>query len=143
MFTFFWNGRFCIYSWHKKRISLTVEKATGTQLGVDLSTLGDYSITNLGEIEGSINYINNWTEFSSVTEEQHGYYVALNFNPWSGNKFRIDRTTGNGKEVAFNGDGICICRLGGNISEANTAECITVIDAEGNEEHYYLDVTFK
>ena len=62
-------------------MSSTVEKATGTQLGRDLSTLGDYTVTDEA-VTGSVNKITGWTEFSSNAEQQNGYYIAINVEPW-------------------------------------------------------------
>lgn len=125
-------------------MSSTVEKATGTQLGRDLSTLGEYTIAD-GAISGTLNFQEGWTEFNgTVTEEQEGYYVALNVNPWEGNKFRIDRTTGKGKEVAFKGDGIAICWLGNDEAKAETAESIVIVYPDGTEDKLSLSgLTFN
>lgn len=126
-------------------MSSTVEKATGTQLGRDLATLGEYTIASDGAITGTLNYQEGWTEFNSaVPEEQEGYYVALNVNPWEGNKFRIDRTTGKGKEVAFKGDGIAICWLGNDEAKAETAQSIVIIYSDGTEDSLSLSgLTFN
>lgn len=119
-------------------MSSTVEKAAGTQLGRDLSTLGEYTIAD-GAITGTLNYQEGWTEFnSSVENEQKGYYVALNVNPWEGNKFYIDRTTGKGKEVAFKGDGIAICWLGNDEAKAKTAQSIVIVYPDGTEDSLSL-----
>lgn len=108
-------------------------------LGKDLSTLGNYSVS--GEtITGSVNKITDWTEFSSNTSEQTGYYVALEVDDWEGNSFRIDRTTGKGKAVAFNGDGIAILFLGADQNAVNTAQSFVVITPEG-EVSYTFNVT--
>lgn len=122
-----------------------MEKATGTQLGRDLSTLGDYTIATDGAITGTLNLQEGWTEFNSaVPEEQEGYYVALNVNPWEGNKFRIDRTTGKGKEVAFKGDGIAICWLGNDEEKAKTAQSIVIVYSDGTEDSLSLSgLTFN
>lgn len=115
-----------------------MEQATGTQLGRDLSTLGEYEVVD-GVVTGSLDYQTRWTEFNgSVVEEQSGYYVAINVSPWEGRKFRIDRTTGKGKAVAFNGDGIAICWLGDDEEKAKTAQSIVLIDADGSEEQLSL-----
>ena len=120
-------------------MSLTTEPATGMALGKDLSTLGSYSVS--GEtITGSVNKITDWTEFNSNTSEQTGYYVALEVDDWEGNSFRIDRTTGKGKAVAFNGDGIAILFLGADQNAVNTAQSFVVITPEG-EVSYTFDVT--
>lgn len=125
--------------------TVTNETATvesSTQLGKALTELGTFKVDANGTITGEANKITGWTEFSSIAAEQDGYYVALNFNPWEGNTFRIDRTTGKGKEVAFNGDGIAICRLGGTIEEAKTAQYI-VVKTDKGEQGFAINVTFK
>lgn len=126
-------------------MSSTVEKATGTQLGRDLSTLGEYTIADDGAITGTLNFQEGWTEFNStVPDEQEGYYIALNVNPWEGNKFRIDRTTGKGKEVAFKGDGIAICWLGNDEVKAETAQSIVIVYSDGTEDSLSLSgLTFN
>lgn len=114
-------------------MSSTVEKATGTQLGRDLSTLGDYTVTDEA-VTGSVNEITGWTEFSSSSEQQNGYYVAINVEPWEGAKVRIDRTTGNGTAVALKGDGIYIGFMGKDVTSAKTAQYITIIQTDGSEQ---------
>lgn len=114
-------------------MSSTVEKATGTQLGRDLSTLGEYTVTDEA-VTGSVNEITGWTEFSSNAEQQNGYYVAINVEPWEGAKVRIDRTTGNGTAVALKGDGIYIGFMGKDVASAKTAQYITIIQTDGSEQ---------
>ena len=78
--------------------------------------------------------ITGWTEFSSDSEQQNGYYVAINVEPWEGAKVRIDRTTGNGTAVALKGDGIYIGFMGKDVTSAKTAQYITIIQTDGSEQ---------
>lgn len=85
-----------------------------------------------------------WTEFNGPNEDQQeGYFVAINCNPWEGRKFRQDRTTGKGDEVAFNGDGIAIVWLGNNVAKAKTAKSIAVIDSDGSEQVLRYNLQFE
>lgn len=92
------------------------------------------------EIRGASYYQNDFTEFSSNEREQKGYYLAVNVTDWNGAKFRIDRTSGKGTEVAFNGDGIAVLFLGATPKEVNTAKSFVYITAEGEETSFGLNI---
>lgn len=119
----------------------TIKIPAGDLLGKTATDLGDYYIAG-GNILGSVNKITDYTGFSSKVEEQSGYYVALEVDKWQGNSFRIDRTTGKGKAVKFNGDGILIGFLGADEEVAKTAKRIVVI-VDGTEIKYDLKVKFN
>lgn len=113
-------------------------------LGKDLTTLGTYTVDESGIISGSLTKQTGWTEFDGSNEDhQEGYFVAINCNPWAGRKFRQDRTTGKGNEVAFSGDGIAIVWLGNNVETAKTAKSIVVIDSDGSEQVLRYNLQFK
>lgn len=118
----------------------TIKIPTGDLLGKTAAELGDYYIAG-GNILGSVNLVENYEGFSSNVDEQKGYYVALEVDKWQGNSFRIDRTTGKGKTVKFNGDGILIAFLGADEEVAKTAQRIVVI-IDGTEIKYDLKVKF-
>lgn len=118
----------------------TIKIPSGDLLGKTATELGDYYISG-GNILGSLNKVVDYTGFSSNVDEQSGYYVALEVDKWQGNSFRIDRTTGKGKAVAFNGDGILIAFLGADEEAAKTAQRIVVI-IDGTEIKYDLKVKF-
>lgn len=118
----------------------TITIPTGDLLGKKASDLGDYYIAG-GNIMGTLNLVEGYTGFSSKEEEQKGYYVALEVDKWQDNSFRVDRTTGKGRNTKFNGDGIMIVWLGGDVDMAKTAQRIVVI-IDGTEIKYDLKLKF-
>lgn len=119
----------------------TIKIPSGDLLGKTATELGDYYIAG-GNILGTLNMVEDYTGFSSVSAEQEGYYVALEVDKWQGNSFRIDRTTGKGKATKFDGDGILIAHLGADVETAKTAQRIVVI-IDGAEIKYDLKVKFN
>lgn len=114
----------------------TITIPTEDLLGKKASELGNYYISS-GNILGDLNLVEEYTDFSSDTEEQTGYYVALNVDKWDGNSFRIDRDTGKGRTFKFKDDGILIAFLGKDEEAAKTAQRIVVI-IDGTEIKYDL-----
>lgn len=94
------------------------------------------------EIRGTSNFQDSFPEFSSNEEEQSGYYLAVNVTDWNGAKFRIDRGTKKGKEVAFNGDGIAVLFLGKDKRAAKTATQFVVIKG-GAETKFNLNMSYN
>ena len=94
------------------------------------------------EIRGTSNFQDSFPEFSSNEEEQSGYYLAVNVTDWNGAKFRIDRGTKKGKEVAFNGDGIAVLFLGKDKRAAKTATQFVVIKGEA-ETKFNLNMSYN
>ena len=112
-------------------------------LGKDLSTLQSNVVFDGTEIRGNSNYQNSFEQFNnSVPEEQKGFYLAVNVTEWNGAKFRLDRTTGKGTEVAFSGDGIAILWLGDTETKAKTAKQFVYIKDE-HETKFDLKLNFK
>lgn len=95
------------------------------------------------EIRGTSYYQESFPEFSSNKEEQSGYYLAVNVGEWEGAKFRIDRGTKKGTEVAFNGDGIAILFLGKDRNAAKTATNFVYISPETEETSFSLKMNFS
>lgn len=119
----------------------TIKIPSGDLLGKTATDFGDYYIAG-GNILGTLTRVDEYVEFNGEDEnEQSGYYVALEVDKWEGNSFRLDRTTGKGKAVKFNGDGILIVWLGGDEETAKTAKRIVVI-IDGTEIKYDLKVKF-
>lgn len=118
----------------------TIKIPSGDLLGKTATDLGEYYIAG-GNILGSLNRVTEYTGFSSVVEEQEGYYVALEVDKWQNNSFRIDRTTGKGKAKKFSGDGVLIGFLGPDVETAQTAQRIVVI-IDGTEIKYDIKVKF-
>lgn len=119
----------------------TIKIPTTDLLGKTATDFGDYYIAS-GNILGTLTKVEDYVEFNGdKIEEQSGYYVALEVDKWQGNSFRLDRTTGKGKAVKFNGDGILIVWLGGDEETAKTATRIVVI-IDGTEIKYDLKVKF-
>lgn len=58
-------------------------------------------------------------------------------------KFRLDRTTGKGTEVAFNGDGIAIVWLGDTEKKAKTAKKFVYISPESTETAFDLKLNLR
>lgn len=119
----------------------TIKIPDGNLLGKTATDFGNYYISS-GNIFGILDKVNNYTDFSSDVAQQDGYYIALEVDKWQGNSFRIDRTTGKGKAVKFNGDGILIAWLGADEQEAKTAQRIVVI-IDGAEIKYDIKVKFN
>lgn len=119
-----------------------MENATGTALGKNLEELST-AVFDGEDIFVTSRYQQEFEQFNeAIPEEQKGYYVAFNVKEWNGAKFRLDRTTGKGNEVAFSGDGICILWLGGDKEKAKTAEYFVVISPESAETKMKLHVSF-
>lgn len=119
----------------------TIKIPTGDLLGKTAAEFGDYYISS-GNILGTLNVVEDYVDFNTANvEEQSGYYIALEVDKWQGNSFRLDRTTGKGKTVKFNGDGILIVWLGGDVEKASTAQRIVVI-IDGTEIKYDIKVKF-
>ena len=119
-----------------------MENATGTALGKNLHQLSTAVFVE-EDIFVISAYQQEFEQFNeAIPEEQKGYYVAFNVKEWNGAKFRLDRTTGKGNEVAFSGDGICILWLGGDKEKAKTAEYFVVISPESIETKMKLHVSF-
>lgn len=118
----------------------TIKIPSGDLLGKTASDLGDYYIAG-GNILGSLNLVEDYVGFSSNVSEQKGYYIALEVDKWQNNSFRLDRITGKGKAVKFNGDGILIVFLGIDEETAKTASRIVVI-IDGTEIKYDIKVRF-
>ena len=95
------------------------------------------------EIRGTSNYQESFPEFSSIEDEQSGFYLAVNVGEWEGAKFRIDRGTKKGKEVAFNGDGIAVLFLGKDEKAAKTATNFVYISPETEETSFTLEFKFE
>lgn len=119
-----------------------MENAAGNALGKNLKELST-SVFDGEDIFVTSRYQQEFEQFNeTVPEQQKGYYVAFNVKEWNGAKFRLDRTTGKGKEVAFSGDGICILWLGDNKEKAKTAEYFVVISSGSAETKMKLHVSF-
>lgn len=96
------------------------------------------------EIRGTSYYQESFEQFNqSNPEEQSGYYLTVNVGEWEGAKFRIDRGTKKGTEVAFNGDGIAILFLGKDRSAAKTATNFVYISPETEETSFSLKMNFS
>lgn len=120
-----------------------IKTASGTALGKDLSTLQRNVVFDGSEIRGYSIYQDSFEQFNStVPEEQKGYYIAVDVTDWNGAKFRLDRTTGKGNEVAFSGDGIAILWLGGTEDKAKTAKQFVYIKGE-KETKFDLNLKFR
>ena len=94
------------------------------------------------EIRGTSNFQDSFPEFSSNKAEQSGYYLAVNVAEWNGAKFRIDRGTKKGNEVAFSGDGIAVLFLGKDKRAAKTATQFVVIKDDA-ETKFNLNMLFR
>lgn len=108
-----------------------IAPASGTVLGKDMTELGAYTISSNGIVDGSFNMIEGWTEFSSIEDEQDGYYFAFDYKNWKGNSVQVMRLTGAGNKVAFSGDGIMVVFLGANESAARTVTAINILASNG------------
>ena len=108
-----------------------IAPASGTVLSKDMTELGAYTISSNGIVDGSFNMIEGWTEFSSIEDEQDGYYFAFDYKNWKGNSVQVMRLTGAGNKVAFSGDGIMVVFLGANESAARTVTAINILASNG------------
>lgn len=109
-----------------------------------MATLQSNVVFDGTEIRGNSNYQSNFEQFNaSVPEEQRGFYLAVNVTEWNEAKFRLDRTTGKGTEVAFSGDGIAILWLGDTEAKAKTAKKFVYISPEREETAFELKLNFE
>lgn len=61
--------------------SITLSVPTGDLLGIDASVLAtNLEISNAGTVTGTLNYVTNYTGFSSNVNEQTGYYFPFQVN---------------------------------------------------------------
>lgn len=111
---------------------------TGTYLGRTPAELGSLTIEDNAVIVGSVIRQVGFADFSSVPEEQNGYYALVAGIP-EGVKCRVDRTTGKGKEVTIDSDGSFIARLGGTAEEVATVNYLVFIK-NGTENRYGMRV---
>ena len=94
-------------------ISLSVDAGDGeTQyLGKSANELQSGIVISGDSISGTLNYIDNYTKFSSKASERKGNYLVLKLSSENGTV--ITKITGNGasgKDVTVN-DGFCVYRV--------------------------------
>lgn len=111
---------------------------TGTILGRSPSEYGNLRIEDNTVIVGTVIHQVGFTDFSSVPEDQSGYFIAMSGIP-EGTIARVDRTTGKGKEVTIDADGDYVVRLGGNRDQVDTVNYIVFIK-NGTENRYGIRV---
>lgn len=111
---------------------------TGTILGRSPSEYGNLHIEDNTVIVGTVIHQVGFTDFSSVPEEQNGYFIAMSGIP-EGTIARVDRTTGKGKEVTIDADGDYVVRLGGDRNQVDTVNYIVFIK-NGTENRYGIRV---
>lgn len=117
-------------------VTITIP-TTGTFLGRTPSELGSLTIEDNAVIVGSVIRQVGFTDFSSIADEQQGYYLLVDGIP-ADVIGRVDRTTGKGKEVAIT-DGWLMVRLGGTADEVATVTYIVFIK-NGTENRYGVRV---
>lgn len=73
--------------------SSNVTETSGDILGKTVADLvdGTVSVTKLGDVTASLKYVEGWTEFSSVEEEQNGYYLPVTLNGVKGTTMSIEK----------------------------------------------------
>ena len=117
--------------------TITLSVPTGDLLGVDASKLGSYTIDEFGKVEGSLNYVENYTGFSSVTTEQNGYYFAFKVEVPAEHTGAIATMQGSGAPVNLDlSDGIGIMFMGADAATAQGKTVTLSIDWDGEGTAY-------
>lgn len=111
---------------------------TGTILGRTPSEYGNLHIEDNTVIVGTVIRQVGFADFSSVLEDQNGYFIAMEGIP-EGTIARVDRTTGKGKEVTIDADGQYVVRLGGDKEQVDTVNYLVFIK-NGTENRYGIRV---
>lgn len=119
--------------------AVEVSVATGQQFGKDVSTLGEYQVSNRAQtIKGTANCITDYTGFGTF-EKQQGEYLPLNFEPWDGTKVRLHEKDGDWKDWKnLEKDGVVVFRLGDENIDYDELE---VNLSTGRNYTYALDIT--
>ena len=108
--------------------------SSGTHFGQDVSAFGDFSIDGT-TVTGTANKIEGFKGFSSNVDEQSGYYVELEFEPWEGVTVTSSRTS---KQVKLKDDGFLTLYLG---KEAPTDTKTLTVNHDENDTVYQFKVT--
>lgn len=112
-----------------------IAKTSGTEYGLDLSTLGD--ITFDGEaFTGTVKKV-NCPDYNGKSKAKEGYFVAWDVRPTSGSKVwkTPGQTKGQAKAVD---DGFVLCLVG---EESVTVNEVHILGADGSEHTYAVNVT--
>lgn len=121
--------------------SLTVEPEDDEtelygKLVSDLQTgvvVGDYSI------DGTLNYVSGYTQFSSNPDEQEGHYLALKFTADTGATVKVNFEPSGGKPmVDITSDMYLVARVDGKL---NRDLKVTVTSADGATETKFYDLS--
>lgn len=105
-------------------------QTTGSDLGVDWSTLGSISVDGL-EITGTANKVTS-NDFYGSGKAQEGYFAGLHFD--NAASFSTAKT----KSKKLDADGNLLLLLG---TDSITCEYIDVTDTKGKTDRFTIDVT--
>ena len=100
-----------------------------------MSELGTYEIQGT-KITGTANRITEFKQFSSDENEQEGYYLAVDVEPWDGVQIRSSRNSE--KWTELKDDGIVVIFLG---KDAPDLEWYETKDAKGGVIRYSVNVS--
>lgn len=110
-------------------------KSTGTEYGLDLSTLGDYTFDG-NAFTGKVNKV-TCPDYNGKSKSKEGYFVAWDVKPPTGTK--IWKTPGGTKgQAKAVDDGFVLCLVGE--SSVDVTE-IHVLGVDGSEHSYAVEVT--
>lgn len=110
--------------------------SSGTHFGQDVSAFGDFTIDGT-TISGTANKVEGFKGFSKNADEQSGYYIELEFEPWEGVTVTSSRTS---KPVKLKDDGFLTLYLG---KEAPTDTKSLTVNHDENDTVYTFNVTAK
>lgn len=105
-------------------INLQVRAATdddGSLLGKDASDLQENVEVGTDAITGTLNYVDDYTDFSSNEDEQKGNYLALKCTAISGATITVEVVGGYSGAVTLDSDGLIVDKI------ASTSQSIRVI----------------
>lgn len=101
-----------------------------------MSTLGTYQIQGT-KITGNANKITGFDQFSTDPNEQEGYYLALDIEPWEGAQVRSSRKPE--RWTSLVDDGTVVIFLGKDAPDQ--VEWYEVKDANGSIIRYSVEVS--
>lgn len=108
----------------------------GEQLGKDVSTFGTFSVQG-NAITGEAKKVSGYNQFSNITDEQEGYYLPLNIDPWEGAEVRSSRKPD--RWTKFKDDGVVIVFLGKE--KPDQTSWVEVKAPDGGVTKYTINVT--
>lgn len=110
--------------------------AQGEQYGKDVSTFGTFSVEG-NAVTGEAKKVTGYKQFSNNADEQEGYYLPLNIEPWEGAEVRSSRNPD--KWVKLKDDGVVIVFLGKE--KPDQVKWVEAKSKDGGVTKYTINVT--